>query len=81
MIRKKLSINSVDKVKKFCDAASRCIADIDVISDRYVIDGKSIMGLFSLDLSKTLELIVHADDENEKTVATFFDAIKDFIVE
>lgn len=36
--------------------------DVDVISDRYKVDGKSIMGLFSLDLSKPVNVTVHCDD-------------------
>ena len=82
MIIKKLQINSIDKVKEFCNAAVfGCEADVDVVSDRYVIDGKSIMGLFSLDLSKVLELRVHADSLDEFKTGEFLESIKHLLVE
>ena len=43
-----VSLTSISDVKKFVDAATRCSAEIDVLSGRYVINAKSIMGLFSL---------------------------------
>lgn len=58
----KILINTVQKVKKFCSLSQRFMHDIDVTSDRYKVDGKSIMGLFSLDLSKPINVNVHCDD-------------------
>ena len=49
----KISLNSIDKVKAFVNEISK--------SGRYVIDAKSIMGIFSLDLSKPIDLNIHAD--------------------
>lgn len=63
MITKSVLINTIDNVKKLCAAASNTEYDIDLISGRYVIDAKSIMGIFSLDLSKRLDIRVHTDDE------------------
>ena len=57
-----ISLNSIDKVKSFVNAITQYEYDFDLISGRYVIDAKSIMGIFSLDLSKPLELRVHSDD-------------------
>lgn len=57
----KLLINSIEKVKRFVDINTDFIGDIDVCSGKYIIDGKSIMGCFSLDLSKELEVIITAD--------------------
>ena len=51
-----ISLNSIDKVKSFVNAISQFEFDFDLISGRYVIDAKSIMGIFSLDLSKPLQL-------------------------
>lgn len=56
----KVLINTIDKVKDFVRDTSQFDADMDLISGRYVIDAKSILGLFSLDLSKPLELEIHA---------------------
>ena len=60
----KISLNSIDKVKSFVNEISKFDCDFDLVSGRYVIDAKSIMGIFSLDLSKPIELNVHAEGEN-----------------
>lgn len=57
----RLLINSIEKVKRFVDININFIGDIDVCSGKYVIDGKSIMGCFSLDLSNELEATITAD--------------------
>lgn len=57
-----ISLNSIDKVKSFVNAISQFEFDFDLISGRYVIDAKSIMGIFSLDLSKPIDLNIHAED-------------------
>ena len=56
-----ISLNSIDKVKSFVNAITQFEFDFDLISGRYVIDAKSIMGIFSLDLAKPLEFVVHDD--------------------
>ena len=58
-----ISLNSIDKVKSFVNDITKFDVDFDLISGRYVIDAKSIMGIFSLDLSKPIELNIHADNE------------------
>ena len=57
----KISLNSIEKVKSFVNAITRFDVDFDLVSGRYVIDAKSIMGIFSLDLSKPIDLNIHAD--------------------
>lgn len=57
-----ISLNSIDKVKSFVNTISQYDFDFDLISGRYVIDAKSIMGIFSLDLSKPIDLNIHAED-------------------
>ena len=59
----KISLNSIDKVKSFVNDISKFDFDFDLVSGRYVIDAKSIMGIFSLDLSKPIELNIHSDGE------------------
>ena len=56
-----ISLNSIDKVKSFVNDITKFDYDFDLISGRYVIDAKSIMGIFSLDLSKHINLYIHAD--------------------
>ncbi len=58
-----ISLNSIDKVKSFVNEISKFDCDFDLVSGRYVIDAKSIMGIFSLDLSKSIDLNIHADGE------------------
>ncbi len=57
----KISLSSIDKVKSFVNEITKYDYDFDLVSGRYVIDAKSIMGIFSLDLSKPIELNIHAD--------------------
>lgn len=63
-----ISLNSIDKVKTFVNLINRFDYDFDLVSGRYVIDAKSIMGIFSLDLSKPITLNIHADDANVDAV-------------
>ena len=58
----KISLNSIDKVKSFVNDITKFDNDFDLVSGRYVIDAKSIMGIFSLDLSKPIDLSIHAED-------------------
>lgn len=55
-------INSIDDVKNFVNIVNRYSFDIDLISGRYIVDAKSIMGIFSLDLSKPIKVEIHSDD-------------------
>ncbi|WP_314966844.1 HPr family phosphocarrier protein [Oribacterium sinus] len=59
----RISLNSIDKVKSFVnELVHYSDVDFDLVSGRYVIDAKSIMGIFSLDLSKPIDLNIHADE-------------------
>ena len=57
-----ISLNSIEKVKSFVNDICKFDNDFDLVSGRYVIDAKSIMGIFSLDLSKPISLNVHASE-------------------
>ena len=72
-----ISLNSIDKVKSFVNAITQFEFDFDLVSGRYVIDAKSIMGIFSLDLSKPIELVIHAEDHLDE----FMDILKPYIVD
>lgn len=61
----KICLNSIDKVKSFVNDITKFETDFDLVSGRYVIDAKSIMGIFSLDLSKPIDLNIHAEDGTE----------------
>ena len=71
-----ISLNSIDKVKKFVNTITKFDNDFDLISGRYVIDAKSIMGIFSLDLSRPIDLTIHADGEDQEEILA---ALKDYI--
>ena len=58
-----ISLNSIDKVKSFVKDITKFDYDFDLVSGRYVIDAKSIMGIFSLDLSKPIDLSIHAEED------------------
>ena len=58
----RISLNSIDKVKSFVNDLTKFDVDFDLVSGRYVIDAKSIMGIFSLDLSKPIDLNIHAEN-------------------
>lgn len=73
----KISLNSIDKVKSFVNDVTKFDADFDLVSGRYVIDAKSIMGIFSLDLSKPIDLNIHGDDNMDEILTI----LKPYIVE
>ena len=66
-------LDSIGDVKDFVNMVNRYSCDIDLVSGRYVVDAKSIMGIFSLDLSKPITVEVHCDDcaEIEKDMSAF----------
>lgn len=57
-----IMLNSIVDVKEFVNIVNRFPYDIDLTSSRYVVDAKSIMGIFSLDLSKAIKVDVHSDN-------------------
>ncbi len=71
-----ININSIDKVKTFVNTVTAYDAEFDLVSGRFVIDAKSIMGIFSLDLSKPLTLKIYNDDNEQ-----ILESLKPFIVE
>ena len=70
----KIFLGTIERVKDFVNAVTRLDCDVDIVSGRYVIDAKSIMGIFSLDLSKPLILNAGTEDE-QKIKETFADFI------
>lgn len=76
MTKVNIMLNTINDVKGFVNAVSLFDFDVDLVSGRYAIDAKSIMGIFSLDLSKKIELRAHTDNSDE-----FIGKIKAYIVE
>lgn len=71
-----IKLATISDVKTFVNTVAKYDFDVDLISGRYAIDAKSIMGIFSLDISKPIKLDAHTDDAD-----AFFAEIKQFIVE
>ena len=72
----KIMLATINDVKAFVNTVMKYDFDVDLVSGRYAIDAKSIMGIFSLDLSKVIELQAHTDDAD-----AFLAEIKPFIVD
>ena len=70
-----MMLRSINDVKDFVNVVNKYDFDVDLTSGRYVVDAKSIMGIFSLDLSKPIRVEVHSED-----CEIFCSEIKAFIV-
>ena len=64
-----ISLNSIDKVKSFVNDITKFNNDFDLVSGRYVIDAKSIMGIFIFDLSKPIDLNIHSENNIDEILA------------
>ena len=69
-------LNNYSNAQKFNKVVNTFNDDIDVIKGRYIIDGKSLMGLFTLDLSKPVDVVLWSDDKEE--ITRFNEAMKEF---
>ncbi len=69
-----IMLSSINDVKAFVNIVNNYNFDVDLVSGRYVVDAKSIMGIFSLDLSKPIKVEVREDDSEK-----FFEDLTPFI--
>lgn len=68
-------LDTFGKIKRFVNDNERSMCTVDVNAGRYMLDGKSIMNIFSLDLSVPLEIAVSGDSQDEeKLLASYWDA-------
>ena len=70
----KILINSFAKVHRFHQLISRYDGEFDLLQDRYVIDAKSQLGIFSLDISRPIRLRIHNDEQLDQileSIATY----------
>lgn len=65
MVETVVKIDTFSKVKEFCSLCSLCEGEVDVCSDRHIVSGKSLMGLYSLDLSQALKVNFHGNIPNK----------------
>ncbi len=73
----KIRLQSIEEVKKFVSIMAQFNGYFDLVSGKYIVDAKSVMGIFSMDLSKALELRILETNEQESAIQ---DALKDYIV-
>lgn len=73
-----VNLNDFTKARKFLNETSKFYSDIDVIRDRYIIDGKSAIGIFTLDLSRPVDVEIHSADEYE--IKRFNEVMEEFAV-
>ena len=71
-----IKLNSLEKVKHFVNEATTFECDVDVLYRRYILDAKSIMALFSADLTEPLKVVIHTDDYEE--LERFYEMMEDF---
>ncbi|MBQ9510306.1 MAG: HPr family phosphocarrier protein [Clostridia bacterium] len=72
----KIRLSSIEAVRDFVEIVRKYDSEIDLSSGRYVVDAKSIMGIFSLDLLQPITLTAYSDD-----CTKLFDELKDYVVE
>ncbi len=70
-----IQLKSINDVKDFVNFVNKYDFDVDLSSGRYIVDAKSIMGIFSLDLSKPIKVDVHSEDCD-----AFCNEIKNFLI-
>ena len=73
----RIRMNTIEDVKHFVTQANAPVSDIDVVSGRYLVDAKSLLGLFSLDLTKPVDVVVHGLPSDREGFAR---AIEDLVV-
>lgn len=78
MVSFKVRLDSTEKIKDFVGKTFNLDFDIDLTSGRYVVDGKSIMGIFTLDLSREINVVCYSEEREE--VERFKESIKDYII-
>lgn len=78
MFKTEILLNSVNKVTNFVDIIDKQDFVVDLCSRRFIVDARSIMGIFSLDLSNPVVLTAYVD--NESQFEEFKKAIKEFLV-
>ena len=64
MLELKIKLNIINDIKEFLATATKIDEDVDLIKGRYIIDAKSTMGLFTVDLSEPVKIVIHSDNKD-----------------
>ena len=73
-----IALKSIDDVKEFVKIVNMYDFDVDMVSGRHIVDAKSIMGIFSLDLSKPINLNIHAEGS---TLDSIMAIVQPYVIE
>lgn len=65
MIKKEILLQEIREIQQFNMIAGHCVYDVDLQQGKYIVDAKSIMGIFSLNLERPILLMLNTDDVNE----------------
>ena len=71
-----IKFNTIVQIQNFVNDMSRFLSDVDLTSGKYVVDAKSVIGVFSLNLAQPIGLTAEGEDEDK-----VIEAVKDLIVE
>lgn len=73
-----INLNNFENIRTFHEIVCKFDSDVDAYSGRYIVDAKSILGLYTLDLSQNIDIKIHTEDE--EVVREFKNAIKKYMV-
>ena len=68
MTKTTVNLQAINDVKDFVKIGMKYDFDIDLVSGRYAVDAKSIMGIFSLDIAKPIRLNIYADENTDQVM-------------
>lgn len=78
-VKRKIKLTTIDDINSFNSVCTKINSDVDIVTGRYIINGKSLLGLCSLDLTKVLEVLLYSDDDEE--IGTFLLRIGKWMVD
>lgn len=71
-----INLNDFSKAKRFSDEVTKFTSDIDILRGRYILDAKSALGIFTIDLSLPVEVEIHSDEDEE--IKKFNEVMEEF---
>lgn len=80
MLTRKIYVDTVDKVKKLVGEATAVSFEVNILTDKFTVNAKSILGIFSLDRSAPVVMSIDAD-ENDPEVAGFLNRVSEYLVD
>ncbi len=75
-----INLDTVDKVKNLVSEATALSFEVNIITERFTVNAKSILGIFSLNRSLPMKMVLEADENNAEAIG-FLEKIKDYLVE